>query len=111
MKSAKTAIRLARTSQFLGILSVIIPLIAFFIQWIPREETRLWSLLPLLTTWGGVLFGVPGYLAAITARRDYDVIRDDAAMQIVMTGRTVSIIGTVISMLFIVNRLCTGFAY
>jgi hypothetical protein len=32
-------------------------------------------------------------------------------MEIVMTGRTVSIIGIVISMLFIVNRLCTGFAY
>jgi hypothetical protein len=70
MKSAKTAIRLARASQFLGILSVIIPLIAFFIQWIPREEARLWFLLPLLTTLGGVLFGVPGYLAATFARRD-----------------------------------------
>lgn len=79
---------------------------------IPQDGTKFLSLLVSLTTLGGALFGVPGYMAATTARRDYGIIRDDRIMAIVMTGRMLSVIGIVISLLFISNRICaTGIAY
>jgi hypothetical protein len=115
MQSLHDTERLAKLSRALGVLSISIPLLSlllpFFLQGIAiNDPGPIATAFNLISTGGGLL-GVPGYAMAALAGRNFEAVREAKISAIISAGRTTSIIGMVIFLLFFCTRLNSGFAF
>ena len=115
MQSIHNTERLAKLSRTLGILSISIPLLSLllpvFVQGIAINDPGPISATFNLISIGSGLLGFIGYAVAVLAGRNFEAVREAKIIAIIAAGRTTSIIGMVIFLLFFCTRLNSGVAF
>jgi hypothetical protein len=108
--------RLAKASRLLGVISISIPSICLVFLYLFRDDREASLNVNLIIydamIYGGMLFGLPGYILYAIVQRKVRVEGAENQITVILSaGRTLCIIGILITLLFLCTAVNSGFAF